>query len=351
MAAFTAIDDPEAFFQTVIYTGNGSANNAITLPGDTDMQPDLVWIKNRDATDGHCLFDAVRGATKLLDPAETAAETTDADTLDSFTSDGFQVDADVKVNTDAEKYVAWCWKAGTTSGISTDGNETLTLGGYSFNQTSGVSIIKYTGTTGTTDKFPHGLGAVPHMMIIKDLDGTGFWSTYHHRMASDAETDFVRLNNTTAAEDDLTMWYDTVPTAYNVTLGTGSQVNGTGNYMAYIFSEKQGFSKFGSYHGNGNAEGPFVYTGFRPAFVMTKSIESTSSWHMFDNKREGYNKDNDPLEADATTVEATTDMIDILSNGFKFRIATDPNVAENYIYAAFAEAPFVNSNGVPCNAR
>ena len=136
------------------------------------------------------------------------------------------------------------------------------------------------------------------------------------------------------------------------TVGTDDGVNKDSvEYMAYCWKEKQGYSKFGSYEGNGNTDGTFVYTGFRPAWIMTKSFDSTSDWHIFDNKREGYNVDNDPLLANATTAEATTDMIDILSNGFKFRLTSDPNVAETYIYAAFAEAPFVNSNGVPCNAR
>ena len=149
MAAYTTIDDPEAYFQTVIYTGNGSANNAITLPGDTDMQPDLVWIKNRDATDSHCIFDSVRGATKLLSSDVATAEATDADTLDSFTSDGFQVDADVKVNTNTEKYVAWCWKESATSGFD---------------------IVAYTGD-GSNRTISHSLSAVPHVMIVKNKVG------------------------------------------------------------------------------------------------------------------------------------------------------------------------------------
>ena len=352
MAAYTAIDDPSAYFKVQLYTGDGAANNAITFDDtDTDMQPDLVWIKNRDTTDGHCLFDAVRGATKVIHSDTSVVEATDADTLDSFTSDGFQVDADVKVNTNTEKYVSWNWKGGTTSGIATDGNETLTIGGYSFNQTSGFSIIKYTGTTGATDKFSHGLGVVPQMIIIKSLAGATDWLVYHHQNTAAPETEWLLLNGTDATSDDATMWYDTAPTAYNVTLGTGSQGNAASSYIAYCFAEKQGYSKFGSYEGNGDADGTFVYTGFRPAFVMCKSIDSTSSWHMFDNKREGYNVDNDALVTEDTTVEATTDMIDLLSNGFKLRITTDPNVAETYIYMAFAEAPFVNSNGVPCNAR
>jgi len=328
MAAYTAIDDPEAFFQAVIYTGNGAANNAITLPADTDMQPDLVWIKNRDATDSHCVFDSARGATKVIHADTTGAEATDADTLDSFTSDGFQVDADVKVNTDSEKYVAWCWKESADAGFD---------------------IVAYTGD-GSDRTISHSLSAVPKMIIVKNRTGTNRdWMVYH---VSNGATKFIYLNEANALGDAATYWQDTDPTTSVFSIGTNANVNeDTKTVIAYVFTDKQGFSKFGTYEGNGNANGTFVYTGFRPAFVITKSVDSTSAWEIFDDKREGYNVDNDALTSNGTTVEATADQIDILSNGFKCRIATDPNVAETYIYMAFAKAPFVNSNGVPCNAR
>ena len=350
--AYTTIDDPSAYFKVQLYTGNGSANHAITFDDtDTDMQPDLVWIKNRDAIDDHCLFDAVRGATKLLNPEDTAAETTDTDTLDSFTSDGFQVDADVKVNTDAEKYVAWCWKLGTTSGITTNAGTDITPSGYSFNATSGVSAVAYTANNTDDQQIPHGLGVAPHMIISKGRTAYQ-WGVYHQSNTSAPETDFLVFNDPCETSDEDDRWSDQAPDSVNWTVGDGNDTNkDTGTYIAYLFTGKQGFSKFGSYEGNGNADGTFVYTGFRPAFVITKSFDSSSSWHIFDNKREGYNVDNDPLVVDLNTVEATTDMIDLLSNGFKFRISTDPNVAESYIYMAFAESPFVNSEGVPCNAR
>ena len=350
--AYTTIDDPSAYFKVQLYTGNGSANHAITFDDtDTDMQPDLVWIKNRDAIDDHCLFDAVRGATKLLNPEDTAAETTDTDTLDSFTSDGFQVDADVKVNTDAEKYVAWCWKLGTTSGITTNAGTDITPSGYSFNATSGVSAVAYTANNTDDQQIPHGLGVAPHMIISKGRTAYQ-WGVYHQSNTSAPETDFLVFNDPCETSDEDDRWSDEAPDSVNWTVGNGNDTNkNTETYIAYLFTGKQGFSKFGSYEGNGNADGIFVYTGFRPAMVITKSFDSSSSWHIFDNKREGYNVDNDPLVVDLNTVEATTDMIDLLSNGFKFRISTDPNVAESYIYMAFAESPFVNSEGVPCNAR
>ena len=329
--AYTAIDDPEAYFQIKLYTGDRSTPS-ITLDGDTDMQPDLVWIKNRDQTDSHCLFDAVRGATEVLHADLGVAEATDADTLTSFDSDGFALGADVKVNTNAEKYVAWCWKESATSGFD---------------------ILTFEGNT-TAKTVSHNLSAVPHCMLLKNYDTSGGtnWIMYHHSLGN---TYGMVMNEAEDKDDRAHYWNDTTPTSSVFTVGDGAQTNGDADgasIIAYLFSEKQGFSKFGTYEGNGDANGTFVYTGFRPTYVMTKSVDSnTRSWQIFDNKREGYNVDNDVLVAEATTVEPTTDMVDLLSNGFKLRITTDPNVAETYIYMAFAEAPFVNSNGVPCNAR
>ena len=354
MAAYTTIDDPSAYFKVQLYTGDGGTN-AITFDDtDTDMQPDLVWIKNRDATDRHCLFDSVRGATYDWHiEAYDLPNSADTDTLTAFGSDGFTVGADVKVNTNTEKYVAWCWKAGTTSGIDATGAD-ITPSAYSFNQTSGFSILQYTGAGSAGDLLAHGLANVPHVIIIKStaLNGTG--RVYHKGIASDAETDRLDTVEVDAAVDSASQWNDTAPTSVLLTLGADSDVNHSGgSYVnfGYVFTSIQGFSKFGQYEGNGNADGAFVYTGFRPALVITKSVDSTSPWHMFDNKREGYNVDNDALDLTETTVEATADQIDLLSNGFKCRIATDPNVAETYVYMAFAESPFVNSEGVPNNAR
>ena len=360
MAVYTTIDDPEAHFQTVIYTGNGSANHAITLPGDTDMQPDFVWIKNRDATDSHCLFDAVRGATKLLTTdvgnVVGAQETTDADTLDSFTSDGFQVDADDKVNTNTEKYVSWNWKAGTTSGIVTTGAD-ITPSAYSFNQTAGISIIKYTGNSTTDQQIAHGLGAVPHFIICKvvDADNPQNWDTYHHSNTSAPETDYLSFNLPGGTTDAVARWQDTAPTSVLFTVGDAGAVNQTGDdIMAYCFTSIQGYSKFGGYGpGNATADGPFIYTGFKPAYLLIKIISGASIWVIQDNKRPGYNLTNLYSAGNTTAVEPSNLGVDLLSNGFKIR-DSDSEVNHSggtYIYAAFAEAPFVNSEGVPCNAR
>ena len=355
MAAYTAIDDPSAYFKVQLYTGNGSANHAITFDDtDTDMQPDLVWIKNIDALDSHCLFDAVRGATKVMHTDTNADEDTDTDTLDSFTSDGFQVDADVKVNTNTEDYVAWCWKAGTTSGINATGAD-ITPSAYSFNQTSGVSIIKYSGNSTSGAEVAHGLAAVPHLMIIKNIDyssGEG-WQVYHQKNTAAPETDALALHDNGATQDQASRWNDTAPGSVLFTLGNDISVNTGYTYLGLIFSEKQGFSKFGGYTGNGNADGKFVYTGFRPAYVLSKRTNGAADWMLLDSKRLGYNPDNNPLFPDGSGADSDVDVMDILSNGFKLR-ATSVDIngsGDTYIYAAFAEAPFVNSNGVPCNAR
>ena len=334
MAAYTTIDDPSAYFKVQLYTGDGSTPSITFDDTDTDMQPDLVWIKNRDAADSHCVFDAVRGATEVIHSDATAAEVTDADTLTSFDSDGFALGADVKVNTNTEKYVSWNWKESATSGFD---------------------IVSYTGNGTDDTDISHNLSAVPKMIIVKNRDAADSWQVYHHKNTSAPETDYLVLDTTAATVDAADRWSDEAPTSSVFTLGDGDEVNtNTENYIAYCFAEKQGFSKFGSYTGNGNADGPFVYTGFRPAWVMIKGISSSGDgWFIYDNKRLGYNPDNNYIYADDAAVESTADNIDILSNGFKvIRYSSAFNTSGGvFTYAAFAEASFVNSNGVPCNAR
>jgi hypothetical protein len=357
MAAYTTIDDPSAYFKCQLYTGNGSANHAITFDDtDTDMQPDLVWIKNRDATDSHCLFDSARGVTKLVSPDSTDMQSTDTDTLDSFASDGFQVDADVKVNTNTEDYVAWCWntQGGAGSSNTTGSINTTTT---SVGATQGISVSTFS-STGSAATLGHGLGAVPHFFFFRHLTTTGGetardWPVYHKNNTAAPETDYLILNSDAATADAL-LWNDTAPSSTLISIGDGSEINQVnGTYAVFAFTEKQGFSKFGTYEGNGNANGTFVYTGFRPAFVLMKCIDSSGTdWNIWDNRRPGYNP-NYYLPPNKNLAEVTAHELDLLSNGFKARANNnDQNKAANtYIYAAFAEAPFVNSNGVPCNAR
>ena len=252
-----------------------------------------------------------------------------------------------QLNSNTKTYVAWCWKAGTTSGITTDGSTTITPSSYSFNQTSGIAILRYTGNSTDDARLAHGLGGAAEFLVCKEKDvAANNWAAWHSALGNNV----LALDDTPAQVAGNSRFSNNPPDAVNITLGSDDSTNKSGNMLCYAFKGVQGYSKFGQYEGNGNADGPFVYTGFRPAWIMTKSIDSTSEWHIFDDQREGYNVDNDALTPEGAT-ELTTDMIDILSKGLKCRTTGDPNVAETYIYAAFAKAPFVNSEGVPNNAR
>ena len=358
MAAYTTIDDPSAYFKVQLYTGNGSDDHAITFDDtDTDMQPDMVIIKNRDSTDGPLVFDAVRGTTKYFYIPDSSGEATDADTLDAFQSDGFRVDDDVIVNTNAEKYVAWCWKANGSGSADTNGS--INTSATSANTTSGFSIMAYTGNATSGATIGHGIGIVPEFVICKMIptaSGRAPWG-YHSAVGN---THYLSIADDAVPSDQVSAWNDTTPSTSLITLGDSNQTNGSNTHVAWAWAPVQGFSKMGKFEGNGNADGAFVYLGFRAALVMIQSIDSTSGWMMFDSKREGFNRNtgtsaastgNDVLLFNANTAEGTDDQIDIVSNGFKCRITTDPNVAETYIYCAWAEAPFVTSGGVPCNGR
>ena len=334
MAAYTTIDNPELYFQAVIYTGNGGTN-AITLPGSENMSPNLVWCAERDSTSSPKICDTLRGTETVLRPDGTTAEATDGGVVTSFDSDGFTHGADNGINESGNTNVGWCWVESATAGFD---------------------IVGYDSTTSAKTE-SHSLSAVPHLIIIKRRDrGTNNWPVYHHKNTAAPETDFLRLNTDDATADNANMFNDTAPTSSVFSVGTGSEVNDghtpASAYITYLWSEKQGFSKFGSYEGNGDADGTFVYTGFRPAYVMCKSIDSTSEWFVFDNKRSPFNPVDDNLYANSHLAEnTTTNIVDFLSNGFKLRVSIDPYIAETFVYVAFAKAPFVNSEGVPCNAR
>jgi len=348
MAVYTTIDDAGSYFNPKIYTGNGTAigsgGNALTGVG---FQPDFTWIKNRGVADFYVLTDAVRGVTNYMKSNINDAEVTNVESLTGFDADGFTVGDMNEVNTNTEAFVAWNWKAGTTSGIA--GSPSITPTGYSFNATSGFSIITYDGT-GSAATLPHGLGVAPKVVIVKRTDAANDWMVYHEKVGA---TEFLRLDNNQAESTSSTAWNDTAPTSTLFSIGTRNEVNNSsGNYVAYCFASKQGYSKFGSYTGNGDADGTFVYTGFRPAYVSIKKTSDTGDWYTYDDKRLGYNTDNNALYLDLTNAESTSEDIDILSNGFKLR-GTNTEIngsGGTLIYMAFAESPFVNSNGVPTNA-
>jgi len=339
MAAYTTVDDGTSFFKPNIYTGTG-AELAITGMG---FQPDLNWIKNRDATDNHVLTDSVRGATETLFPNDSGAQSTVAQGLKSFDSDGYTLGTDVRWNTNTEDYVGWNWKMGTTSGLS---GGTLTPDGYSYSATAGQGIYEYTGT-GSVETIAHGLGAVPKLMIVKRaLDDGQEWRVYH---VYNGPTKFMVLDQYDAVGTNTLNWNDTAPTSTVFTLGT-SLTESSKVMMAYIFADVQGYSKISTYTGNQNVDGPFCYTGFKPAWILLKSSTTTQGWALFDDKRD-YNGLTYKLTANTTSVE-TNINVDLLSNGFKLRNA-DTAISTSgvrFIYAAFAKSPFANSNGVPTNA-
>ena len=345
--AYTGIDDSSAFFQTTLYTGNGS-NRSITNTGNSDLQPDLIWLKARSESEYNFLYDAVRGATKGVSSDLTAVQATYSDGLTAFGSDGFSLGTSNGINRNGTTYVAWNWKAETTSGIATNASTTITPGGYSFNQTSGMSIINYDGNNTAGAKVPHGLGATPDVMIVKAMNGNIHWAVYHKDIGN---THYLQFD-TNAKLDDAGVWNDTSPDSVNFTIGNSDKSN-TVTYIAYCFTEKQGYSKFGNYVGNGNADGTYVYLGFKPAFIIIKATSGTENWRMYDNKRNGFNVDNEQLFPNLNNAEASDADLDILSNGFKCRRNSGGfnNSGTTYIYMAFAEQPFVTSTGIPATAR
>ena len=344
------INKPTDYFNTVLYTGTGSTQS-ITGVG---FQPDWVWLKRRDNVGRHRLFDAVRGATKSVRSDDSEAEITRADSLTSFDSDGFTLGADsisggINVNISGETMVGWSWLGANTTASNTDGSITSTV---SANTTSGFSIVSYTGT-GSNATVGHGLGVAPSWIVIKGRNQTEDWTTYH---ISTGNTKNVILNSTAVPDTSTTYWQDTSPTSSVFYLGSSTRPNTSGGtYIAYCFAEKKGFSKFGSYVGNGNADGTFVYTGFKPAFTILKRTDSADNWLMQDNKRKNpFNVVDTQLFPDLDNAESSSSAIlDYCSNGFKIR-KTGGNInasGGSYIYMCFAENPLVGTNNIPATAR
>ncbi len=347
--AYTTINKSGDYFNTKLYTGNASTQS-ITGVG---FQPDWTWIKNRDSTPNHVTYDIIRGATKRLEPNTTDAEDTKSNGLTSFDTDGFSVGSALENNGNGNGIVAWNWLASNTTASNTDGSITSTV---SANTTSGFSIVSYTGNGTAGATVGHGLGVAPAMMIIKNrTSSSNTWTVYHHKLSNPA-TKFLGLNLSGAEDTSTANFNSTVPSSSVITLGTDAGTNGSTTMIAYCFAEKKGFSKFGSYTGNGNADGTFIYTGFKPAFVMVKSTSHAIGWGMIDNKRDPDNAGTTAvLRANTTETEDDNAAynVELLSNGFKNRNTNSSfnNPSYEYIYMAFAEAPLVGSNNVPCTAR
>ena len=342
--AYTTIKKPSDYFNTKLYTGNGGTN-AITGVG---FQPDFVWLKSRsEASTDHKLFDAVRGVPNFLSSNLTAAETSTG-SFNSIDSDGFTVDTtNAAYNQSSATYASWNWLANGAGSANTDGSISSTV---SANTTSGFSIVSYTGT-GANATVGHGLGSLCKWIIIKRLNGTNNWEIGNTAMGWGKHIYFT----TTAQLTNSNRFQDTAPTNSVFYIGTGEGVNASGgNYIAYCFAEKQGYSKFGSYTGNGSTDGTFVYTGFKPAFLMAKTINAVDDWQMLDNKRNGFNPNNFQLVANSNNAEQTSgNRADFLSNGFKIRTSGgswNPSGGA-ILYMAFAKAPLVGSNNVPATAR
>jgi len=340
--AYTTIKKPSDYFNTTLWTGTGSS---MTITG-VGHQPDFTWIKPRSVADNHVLFDSVRGVTKRLVSNSTSAEGTVSDMITSFDSDGFSLGTNSNVTGSGRTFVGWNWLASNTTASNTDGDITSTV---SANTTSGFSIVSYTGT-GSNATVGHGLSSAPAMVIIRSRDDVNNWRVGHNGL-----TDWsyrINLESTGAQGAQADVFNSTAPTSSVFSVGTSGSTNGSGKaYISYCFADVKGFSKFGSYTGNGNADGTFVYTGFKPAFVMVKVTNTVNQWGMFDNKREGYNVANDILTANTSDAESTGAYFDILSNGFKARSTSGVtnSSGNNFIYMAFAEEPLVGDN--PCTAR
>ena len=340
--AYTTIDNPFKYFNTVTYSGNGS--NPRTLTG-VGFQPDWVWLKNRTDSNGHTLADAVRGANETLSSDGTGAEVTDKSDghLDAFTSDGFTVGAgsssDARVNDGSHTYVAWNWLAGGSASSNSNGSITSSV---SANTTAGFSIVSYTGT-GSNATVGHGLGANMDFAIFKLRSGSSAWLVYHKSLGA---TKAIYLNETGAVGTNSSGFNDTEPTSSVFSLGSGATANtSSGTQIAYCFAEKKGYSKFGSYTGNGNADGPFVYTGFKPAWVLFKKSSGTNNWNLYDNKRDTFNPESNLLYPSLSDAEASFSGVDFVSNGIKIK-TSNTNFNDSggtYIYMAFAEAPFVTA--------
>ena len=339
------INKPTDYFNTLLHTGDGTDGRAITGVG---FQPDWCWFKARNTAYENQVYDVVRGATKRLVTNDNTAEGTQTNGLQSFDSDGFTVGNANGTNVNAVTYASWNWLASNSTASNTDGSITSTV---SANTTSGFSIVKYTGS-GANATVGHGIGVAPKMVIIKRLENATHWLVGGGNIGW---TKNLYLS-TTSAEQTYNHFQDQSPSSSVVYMtNDGALNNSSEDYIMYCFAEKKGFSKFGSYTGNGNADGTFIYTGFKPAWFLFKKTDSLGSWIIKDNKRLGYNGIVPHLQANTSDTENTDGWseVDFLSNGIKLRNADSAmnGSGVSFIYMAFAENPFVTSTGIPTTAR
>ena len=347
--AYTTIKKPSDYFNTKLYTGTGSSN-AVTGVG---FQPDLLWFKNRNSAINHMWFDSVRGIDKYLYGNLNEAEGTSSSVLTAIGSDGFTVGANDNVNGNGNGIVSWNWLAANGTSANTDGSISSTV---SANTTSGFSIVSYTGNGTVNSTIGHGLGATPKFIIVKNLTTAQAWGTKSDSFVSASDPNVLYLNANSAQADDTNVWGTSA--VFNNNTFTVGDWNGSNqsssNFIAYCWSEVQGFSKFGSYIGNGNDDGTFIYTGFKPAWIMIKATGLTENWWIMDSKRSSFNIVQNLLQANSPNAELVGNVnfkFDMLSNGFKLRDVDGAynNSGQNYIFMAFASEPLVGDN--PATAR
>jgi len=344
--AYTTINKSSDYFNTKLYTGNQSTN-VITGVG---FQPDLVWLKRRD-NEHHNLYDAVRGVTIAIRTSMQLAEGADVNGLTSFDSDGFTLGNGTNQNASGVSHASWNWKANGAGSSNTDGSITSTV---SANTTSGFSIVTWNNSS-NSGTIGHGLGAKPSVIITKKRDGTAGWVSWFQGLGtSNEQRNYIYLDSTNASGVSSIDYWGTSINSNTFGVASGGYDNNNGSMLAYCFAEKKGFSKFGSYSGAGSNL-PFIYTGFKPAFLIIRRTDVGDNWVMFDNKRNEFNLTDKRLYPNLPSAEGTASSVslDLLSNGFKLQ-GTDSqinNPSGSYIYMAFAEAPLVGSNNTPATAR
>jgi hypothetical protein len=334
------IPNGAVYMAATTYTGTGATQVVTNTVNGTAMQPDWVWLKSRSVARDHRLMDTVRGINNILYSDLTIAEAAGS-ALSSVNSNGFTLNTTDNQNVSSETYIGWQWKANGTGGSNTSGSITSTV---SANTTAGFSIATYTGNGTSGATVGHGLGVAPAMIIVKNRSGTNYWIVWQQSLTSIGWN--LYLNATDAQQND-NQFQAKSSTTFTISNGASVNTNGS-NYVAYVFAEIAGYSAFGSYTGNGSTDGPFVYLGFRPRFVMIKRTDSTENWQMYDSSRNTSNVVGEYLLANSSGAGATITVLDMLSNGFKIRVSSsNPGVNTNggtYIYMCFAENPFKYAN-------
>ena len=357
--AYTTIDDPSEYFHTQLYAGNGNDDRSITNDANAgNFSPDWLWLKNRSGTNSNALVDTTRGATKVLRSNATNAEETEANGIQAFETDGFQIGSGGLVNTNGNDYVAWQWKAnGGTTSSNSNGSITSTV---QANTTAGFSIVTYVSNNTEGATFGHGLSSTPDLVIVKGRDSADNWAVFNGTSTTNSRSLHLDTNDGEIPVSSYNFWNlywdETRPSSTVVTLGVDAKVNKSGNenFVSYCFHSVKGYSKIGKYTGNGNSDGPFIYTGFKPAWLLFKQTSANGeNWRIFDNKRSPFNQVDDHLFASSNSVENDETGCDFLSNGFKWKNsdAHQNGNGAKYVYIAFAEHPFVSSKGVPVTAR